>query len=236
MLKANMPRKTGSKRPRQQNGERLFAVVAFVVSLVIAAGFCGLLFALNRQGQTPETSIYDLPDSQPIIIQPDHLRQLVKFSLTNQDGQTVTRADLKGKFLVVSFLFTSCSLTCPIVSHQMETIQQLTTNLPDVQLVSLTVDPEDDTVPVLSKYGQRFDADANRWLFLTGDETTVHNLIGTSFLSPDTNDVFSYMPGNFAHIERIALVDPQGRVREYFDGLGNGTPEAVVNEIKQLKK
>ena len=49
----------------------------------------------------------------------------------------------------------------------------------------------------------------------------IHNLIGTSFLSPDTNDVFAYMPGNFANIERIALVDPQGHVRDYFDGLNN---------------
>jgi protein SCO1/2 len=115
-------------------------------------------------------------------------------------------------------------------------IQQLTSNQPDVRLVSLTVDPEDDTVPVLAKYGERFGADTNRWLFLTGDDAMVHNLIGTSFLAPDTNDAFAYMPGNFAHIERIALVDPQGRVRDYFDGLDSGAPEAVVREIRQLRK
>jgi protein SCO1 len=220
---------------KQRKDERLFAIIAIAGSLIFGIGFCLLLFALNHQNQTPEAFYENLPDSQPVAIQPDHSRQLVKFSLTNQDGHAVTRADLKGKFLVVSFLFTSCSLTCPIVSRQMEEIQQLTTNQPDVQLVSLTVDPEDDTVPVLASYGERYGANSSRWLFLTGDETMVHNLIGTSFLSPDTNDVFSYMPGNFAHIERIALVDPQGRVRDYFDGLGNGTPGAIINEIKQLK-
>lgn len=220
---------------KQRNDERLFAIIAIIGSLVFGAGFCLLLFALNHRDQTSEAFYENLPDSQPAAIQPDRPRQLVKFSLTNQDGHTVTRADLKGKFLVVSFLFTSCSLTCPIVSRQMEAIQQLTTNQPDVQLVSLTVDPEDDTAPVLAKYGERFDANTNRWLFLTGDESVMYNLIGTSFLSPDTNSVFSYMPGNFANIERIALVDPQGRVRDYFDGLGNGTPDAIVNKIKQLK-
>ncbi len=71
---------------------------------------------------------------------------------------------------------------------------------------------------------------------LTGDDAVIHNLIGTSFLAMDTNSAFGYMPGNFAHIERIALVDPQGRVRDYFDGLNNDTPKAVVNEIHQLRK
>jgi protein SCO1 len=221
---------------KQRNDERLFFWFAVGLAVFMAVGFCGLLYALNSKEQSTDAAFDILPGSQPIIFRPDHSRQLVKFSLTNQDGQMVTRADLKGKFLVVSFLFTSCSLTCPIVSSRMAEIQQLITNQPDVQLVSLTVDPEDDTVPVMAKYGERFDADTNRWLLLTGDESVIHNLIATSFLSPDTNDAFAYMPGNFAHIERIALVDPQGRVQNFFDGLGNNVPEAVVNRIKQLKQ
>jgi len=211
--------------------ERLFFWFVTVASLVFGIGFWFLMFALNHPGITPEAP---LDEAQPLVIAPDHARQLVDFSLTDQNGRTVTRVDLKGKFLVVSFLFTSCSLTCPIVSGQMEEIQQLTINQPDVWLVSLTVDPDDDTVPVLAKYGKRFGADTNRWLFLTGDNAMIHNLIGTSFLAPDTNDAFAYMPGNFAHIERIALVDPQGRVRDYFDGLGSGAPEAVDVEMAEL--
>ena len=86
-----------------------------------------------------------MENSQPRLIPPDHPRQLVNFSLTDHTGRTVTRADLDGKFLMVDFLFTSCSLTCPVVNRQMAQIQQLTTNQPDVKLVSLTVDPRDDT-------------------------------------------------------------------------------------------
>lgn len=225
-----MPKKAGSK---QFNEERLFFHVATSMSLVFGIGFWFFMFAINNHENAPEAP---LDDAQPLVIAPDHPRQLVDFSLTDQNGRTVRRADLNGKFLVVSFLFTSCSLTCPVVSGQMAEIQQLTTNQPDVRLVSLTVDPDDDTAPVLATYSKRFGADTNRWLFLTGDDTIIHNLIGTSFLAKDTNDAFSYMPGNFAHIERIALVDPQGTIRDYFDGLGNGVPEAVANEIKQLGK
>jgi protein SCO1 len=215
------------------DAERLFFWFVTGMSLVFGISFWFLMFAINDHQNLPEAP---LDDSQPLVIPPAHPRQLVNFSLADQTGRLVTRAELNGKFLVVSFLFTSCSLTCPIVSSQMAQIQQLTTNQPDVQLVSLTVDPDDDTIPVLAKYGQRYGANTNRWLFLTGNDAMIHNLISTSFLSADTNDAFAYMPGNFANIERIALVDPQGRVRDYFDGLVNGAPEAVVKEILQLKK
>ena len=143
---------------------------------------------------------------------------------------------MNGKFLVVSFLFTSCSLTCPVVNRHMAEIQQLTTNQPDVKLVSLTVDPHDDTTAVLAKYGERFGADTNRWLFLTGEKTVLYDLMRTSFLALDLGDSFSYMPGNFSHTERIAVVDPRGQVQAYFDGLNDGVESAVVAEINRLRQ
>ncbi len=168
-------------------------------------------------------------------IPPDKPRQLVDFSLTDSTGRTVTRAELDGKILVVSFLFTSCSLTCPEVSRHMAEIQRLTAGDPDVRLLSLTVDPRSDTPPELAKWGARFGADTNRWLLLTGDKTVVHDLIGESFLAQDNNDPFNSMPGNFTGTERIAVVDQHGRTRIFFDGLRNETPAAVVAEIARLR-
>src|SRR5580692_6385055 len=164
-----MPQKAGPKRSKQQNDERLFAIIAVVMCLVLGVSFCALLFALNYHGQPAQTSLDNLPDSRPTLIQPDHPRTLSDFALTDSSGRTVTRADLDGKFLVVDFLLTSCSLTCPVVNKEMAQIQQLTTNQPDIKLLSLTVDPRDDTPAVLQKYGQSFGADTNRWLFLTGE-------------------------------------------------------------------
>jgi cytochrome oxidase Cu insertion factor (SCO1/SenC/PrrC family) len=160
----------------------------------------------------------------------------VDFSLTDRTGRIVTRADLAGKFLVVDFLFTSCSLTCPMVNGHMAEIQKLTANQPDVKLLSLTVDPRDDTTDVLAKYGQQFGAETNRWLFLTGDRDELYHLIATSFLSQDQNDPFTYMPGNFSHTERIAVVDSQGNVRAYFDGLAHNVSSAVVQQIARLRQ
>ena len=147
----------------------------------------------------------------------------------------MTRADLDGKILVVSFLFTSCSLTCPEVSRHMAEIQRLTGDRRDVRLVSLTVDPRSDTPPVLAKWGARFGADTNRWHLLTGNKSVLYGLIATSFLAQDNGDPFNSMPGNFTGTERIAVVDKHGRTRIYFDGLRPETPAAVVAEIARLR-
>jgi protein SCO1/2 len=176
------------------------------------------------------------PSSDAVALEPDHSRELVDFSLIDRTGRTVTRSDLAGKFLVVDFLFTSCSLTCPVVNGHMAEIQKLTATQPDVELLSLTVDPRDDTIGVLTKYGAQFGADTNRWLLLTGEKNDLYHLIATSFLSQDENDPFTYMPGNFSHTERIAVVDSRGNVRAYFDGLSENVATAVVQQIARLRQ
>jgi cytochrome oxidase Cu insertion factor (SCO1/SenC/PrrC family) len=191
--------------------------------LVAGLGAWGVSYALSRREQT-----HGLP--------PDRPRTLGDFVLTNTSGATITRADLRGKILVVSFLFTSCSLTCPEVTKHMAEIQRLTAGQRDVRLVSLTVDPRDDTVGVLAKYGARFGADPGRWQLLTGDKTVLYGLIAASFLSQDADDPFSYMPGNFSHTERLAVVDAHGRVSAYFDGMRNDVAAVVLAEIARLRQ
>jgi protein SCO1/2 len=230
-----MPQKAGSKQSKKRNDERLFVTIAIVMCFILGTGFCALLFVLNYRDQSSDTSASSLPDSKPSLIQPDHPRKLVDFSLVDSSGHAVTRLDLNGKILIVDFLFTSCSLTCPAVNSQMAQVQQQTTNQPDVKLVSITVDPRDDTPDVLQKYGQRFGANTNRWLFLTGKKTELYDLIGKSFLAQDANDPFVYMPGNFSHTERIAIMDSQGNLRGYFDGLNQNTASAVMDEIAKIR-
>jgi protein SCO1/2 len=230
-----MPKKIGPKKARQRNDERFFAIIAVILCLFLGAAFCVLLVVLNYRGQQPEAVADNLPDAAPTLIQPDHPRQLVDFSLTNSDGGVIRRRDFDGKILVVDFLFTSCSLTCPAVNGQMAQIQHLTTNDPDVKLISLTVDPRDDTASVLKKYGAGFGADTNRWFFLTGSRSALYNLIGNSFLPRDADDPAGYMPGNFAHTERIAIVDSRGKLCGYFDGLNQEAAGAVVDEVNRLR-
>ena len=213
---------SGNKTSRSGD-ERLFLVVVLALAAIAGLGSWFAAVALKRHDDTR-------------AIAPDKPRRLENFSLTDRTGRTVTRSDLDGRFLVVDFLFTSCSLTCPAVNRQMAEIQRLTASQPDVRLVSLTVDPRTDNVPLLAEYGERYGADTNRWLLLTGEKAVLHDLIARSFLAQDSDDPFSGMPGNFSHTERIAVVDSSGHVRSYFDGLREDAAPAVVAEIARLRK
>jgi protein SCO1/2 len=227
-----MPKAIAVNKPAKEplpDNERLVLTIGLALTVVVTLAFGLMLVALKSSGTTPD------PDAASLVIKPSRPRQLVDFALTDQAGHPVTRADLEGSIVVVSFVFTSCSQICPYVNAQMAKIQQLTSGQPDVRLISLSLDPVDDTVPVLAKYGQDLGQDARRWSFLTGDETALRRLIGTSFLSTDTTGQFASMPGNFANSQRIVLVDPQGRIVEYFDGLNQGAAEAVVGEIGKLR-
>jgi cytochrome oxidase Cu insertion factor (SCO1/SenC/PrrC family) len=164
------------------------------------------------------------------------VRTVAPFALTDRSGRPVTQAELEGKFAIVSFVFTSCSVSCLNVSKHMAEIQRLTKDLPDVQLLSLTVDPRSDTPEVLTKFADSFEADANRWLFLTGEKEPLYTLIETSFLKRGTEAENPLMPGGFQGTERIALVDKQGVVRTYFNGMNPDSPTLVVQALEVLRK
>jgi protein SCO1/2 len=199
-------------------------------TLLFAFALGALMLALKHT----DTSITD-PDAATAVIAPDYARHLVDFSLTDQQGRAVTRANLQGNYVVVDFVFTGCSVTCPYVNAQMEKVEQATQGQP-VKLLSITLDPADDTVPVLAKYAPGFSADPARWSFLTGDQDAIHHLVGASFLPPDSSGEFSYMPGSFAHVQRIVLVDPTGNVLSYFDGLNPKAADYVLAAIASQKK
>jgi protein SCO1/2 len=228
-----MPRKQKLKSPakeRLSGSDRLVLSIGFGTAFILATVFGLIMFDLQHPYVAPD------PDAQTPVIPPDYPRHLVDFSLIDQSGRAFTRQDLDGKIVVVNFVFTSCSAVCPYVNAQMEKVQQLTSGQPDVRLLSLTMDPVDDTAPVLASYGQGYGQDINRWSFLTGDPTEMRRLVGASFLPPDTTGQFAYMPGNFAHTQRIALLDKSGHLVEYFDGLNQNAGDAVVQEIARLKQ
>jgi heme o synthase len=142
------------------------------------------------------------------------------FRMTERSGKTVTRDDLKGKVWIASFVFTRCSGPCPQVSATMARLQKEFKDVPDVRLVTFTVDPDRDTPNELREYAARYQADPERWLFLTGlPEMELHALLKDGF-KVSAQRSKSPLPGeDFDHSSRLALVDKQGIIRGYFDGL-----------------
>jgi len=103
------------------------------------------------------------------------------FSLIQRDGRRVTLADFRGKVWIANFIYTHCTDTCPLQSAQMARLQEELRGEPDVRFVSITVDPELDTPEVLSEYANRFGADRDHWLFLTGEKRALYALAMEGF-------------------------------------------------------
>jgi protein SCO1 len=145
------------------------------------------------------------------------------FSLTERDGRTVTEKDLHGKVWVASFVFTRCMGNCPAVTATVRELQAKIDH-PDVRFVTFTVDANHDTPGELKKYADRYQADAKRWYFLTGDEPTIRKLLIKRF-KQSAGDV----PGSgldpldalSSHSTRLAVVDKTGVIRAMYDGMRN---------------
>jgi len=103
------------------------------------------------------------------------------FVLTERSGRQVRRADLIGKVWVVNFMFTRCDDECRLETSHMAYLQRKFAQQEDVRWVSISVDPEHDTPPVLARYARQFGADTDRWLFLTGAKTTIYRLATDGF-------------------------------------------------------
>jgi cytochrome oxidase Cu insertion factor (SCO1/SenC/PrrC family) len=133
------------------------------------------------------------------------------FTLIDQQGRPLRKTDLAGKIWIANFVFTNCPDECPLMTAEMAKLQADLADVLELRLVSITVDPQHDTPPILSQYAARFQADPERWFFLTGDKGTIYRLAREGFrlgvvdpteqpASPPTNnDALSPSRGSSKH-------------------------------------
>lgn len=136
------------------------------------------------------------------------IRAVPEFSLTDQNGQTVTNADLRGKIWITDFIFTRCKGPCPLMTARMLEMQKALSKTPEVKLVSVTVDPAYDTPEVLKAYAEANFADPERWKFLTGDKAVIEKLVTDGFMQHLAEE-----NGEPVHGTMFLVVDGNGMVR-----------------------
>jgi protein SCO1/2 len=152
------------------------------------------------------------------------------FELIDERARPFRSAErLKGKTWVAAFIFTTCNGPCPRMSAQMRRVQDETRDLPQVSLVSFSIDPETDTPERLSEYARRFKADPARWSFLTGDPKVIRALGTDTFHLADPQE-------KLAHSSRFALVDRHGRIRGYYDTALSGAIPEIVEDIRRVER
>ncbi len=170
---------------------------------------------------------------------PDGLRVLgavPDFTLTDQDGRPFGRSDLQGRVWIATFIFTRCGSTCPLQTAEFGRLQEdlgSDQGAEDLRLVSFTVDPEHDTPAVLKAYAADAGADATRWRFLTGSRAELRELSKSGFKLPvlDTPDNPTSI---ITHSQMFVLVDRQGRIRGYYDGLDPNETQTLRSDVRTL--
>ena len=154
------------------------------------------------------------------------------FALEESGGGTVKSEDLKGRVWLADFIFTHCTGPCPVLTSQMQALQEMLDPEWPVTLISFTVDPDRDTPEVLAKYATRYGADPDRWCFLTGDRDVIYDLVGTGFNVP----VGPPQPGSdqMIHSLMLVLVDGEGQIRNIYNVLAKGVAEKILPDVERL--
>lgn len=132
------------------------------------------------------------------------------FSLTNFDGSIVTEKQLNDKISIVSFMFTQCEGACPIMSNNIATLQERFSSSKDIQFLSITTDPDFDTLDILNQYSSNYSKNDN-WFFLRGDIIDIIDLSEKGFFLDA-----KLLPAG--HSLRFVLVDKELNIRKYYKG------------------
>lgn len=155
------------------------------------------------------------------------------FSFVNQDSSVVSNETFKGKIYVADFFFTSCRTICPKMKTQMLRVYHSIQDMPDVLLLSHTIDPEYDTVALLRDYAERLGVESKKWHFVTGNKNEIYDIAQGSYFATAMED--SSEPDGFIHSGAFLLVDQKGRIRGKYDGTIPGDVDRLMEDISKLR-
>lgn len=163
-----------------------------------------------------------------------------RFQLIDQRGKMFDSKVLEGKIYVASFFFTRCSTICPKISFQLSRVRDAFLGQKEIQLISLSVDPNYDKPDKLQSYAKRFDADSSQWNFLTGEKSYIYPLVLKGFHVPlaDASEYDAAIKNpdeSFIHSERLVLVDKEGVIRGFYDGTDPKEVDRLILELNVLK-
>lgn len=165
----------------------------------------------------------------------DKIHTIPDFNLVNQDGKGISRNLYKGKVYVADFFFVSCPGICPILEKNMSKLQEKFKDDKDVLLLSHTVMPVKDSVPVLKKYALDNDINSDKWNLVTGDKEQIYNLARKAYFA-DEDFAKTQDENAFIHTENFVLIDKKGRIRGVYNGTLGLDTERLIRHIEILKK
>lgn len=218
--------------------------IFFIVMLVLSAVILALFYSVLKPKKV--LPVYSPSDVNPELVDTtiqykirDHV--IADFAFINQNGDTVTQKDYEDKIYVADFFFTTCPTICPIMTDNMVWLQEQIKDYPDVMLLSHSVTPDYDSVPVLREYADKKGVIDSKWNLVTGNKKDIFYIARKSYLAVKTTD--SKELYDMVHTENFILVDKKGRIRGFYNGTnldkeaeGEKNVKQLLEDIKWLRK
>ncbi len=156
------------------------------------------------------------------------------FKFTSQYNEPVTQQSTDNKIYVTEYFFTTCGSICPIMNTNLERVYKAFKSDPGFLILSHTVDPETDSVPVLLDYAKKHGVSDRQWLFVTGSKPALYDVARKGYL-------LNAEEGNggaedFIHTQNFALIDKERHIRGFYDGTDSLEINRLIQEITILKK
>ena len=165
----------------------------------------------------------------------DEKRKAPDFLLTNQDSILISNDDMIGKVYVLEFFFTRCPDICIEMNQNMKLLDEEFGDSNDFGIISITIDPNNDTPSILKKYSEALDVKSQNWHFLTGEKDYIYDLANIGFnIFANQNSNFI---GGFEHQGYFALIDKDGYIRSRKDSFGNPIMYYLgINDINAIQQ
>lgn len=199
-------------------------------SLLFVLGFLIVLVSCEKKERLPIFGNRDFNGVDTIF------HKIAPFSFVDQDSAVVTNETFKDKIYVADFFFTTCRTICPIMKTQMKRVYDATSGQQDFAIISHTIDPEWDNVPLLNNYAKMLGVTSDRWHFVTGEKDSIYKIAQTSYLATAREDRPEIdRAERFIHSGAFLLIDKQGRIRGKYDGTKEIEVNRLVEDINKLR-
>jgi protein SCO1/2 len=210
---------------------------SYILMAFFAIGIFTLIYAIVFEEEN--LPVYNPTDFNPELVDAslrntESHHTVAAFELVNQNGKTITEKDYENKIYVTDFFFTRCPSICPIMSNNMEKLQQTFLEDKEVMFLSMSVTPIMDSIPILKKYAEKHGVIDSKWNITTGDKKHIYNLARKSYFAVvDQGDGGLQ---DFIHTPNFILVDKEKRIRGVYDGTMDDEIERIIQDIALLQK
>lgn len=226
---------------KMKNSKKLL----FTIGLIIGVIFISCKKETEKVKKIETSRVESLPFYEEATFTPKWIKpgskelesfhKIPDFKLINQLGDTITNETFKNKIYITDFFFTTCSGICPKMTTNMIKLQEAFKEDNNIMLLSHSVTPKFDKVPVLREYANNKGVNVTKWHLVTGDREHIYNLGRNSyFVEEDLGK--EKKPEDFLHTENFVLIDQDRHIRGIYNGIHNASVRQLITDVKELKK